>query len=158
MALILPPDTAYDSFVSVADALGYIQALTLDSAAWIAIGVDQQEVYLRIATRRIQDGIDQELYPIDPAALPTCLAEATSLMAVHDLVNGISSGSATASETGAIKKEQVGTIVQEYYDTKSVVNSYTSLVPALARVCLESMGYEFPTSLGGLFQLTLGKS
>ena len=158
MALILPPDVSYDSFVSVIDAQGYIDALTLDGATWSAIGVAQQEVYLRIATRRIQDGIDQELYPIDTTALPVCLAEATSLMAVHDLLNGISSGSATASETGAIKKEQVGTIVQEYYDTKSIVNTYTALVPALSRPCLEDMGYEFPTQLGGLFQLTLSHS
>ena len=158
MALILPPDISYNSFVSVVDAQGYINALTLSGLTWSAIGVDQQEIYLRIATRRIYDGIDQELYPIDPAVMPTCLAEATSLMAVHDLINGISSGSATASETGAIKKEQVGSIVQEYYDTKSVVNTYTSLVPALSRPCLEAMGYIFPTSLGGLFQMTLGKS
>ena len=158
MALILPPDSAYDSFVSLVDAKTHIDALTLDGAAWAAIGADTQEVYLRIATRRIEAGVDQDLYPIDPTDIAECLPEATALMAVHDLVNEISAGSATASETGAVKKEQVGTIVQEYYDTKSVVNSYTSLVPALARPCLESIGYEFPTSLGGLFQLTLGKS
>ena len=158
MALVLPPSSDYTSFVSLVDAQDYINALTLDGAAWLAIGSDQQEVYLRIATRRIQDGIDQDVYPIDATSIPTCTAEATSLMAVHDLVNAISSGSATASETGAIKKEQVGSIVQEYYDTKSVVNDYTSLVPALSRPCLESMGYEFPVSLGGLFQMTIGKS
>ena len=158
MALILPPDSTYDSFVSLSAALVYISALTLDSAAWIALDDPTKETYLRIATRRIQDGIDQELYPIDETNLPVCLAEATSLMAVHDLVNGISSGSGVVTETGAIKKEQVGSIVQEYYDTKSVVNTYTSLVPALARPCIEGMGYEFPTSFGGLFQTTLGKS
>ena len=158
MALILPPDAAYDSFVSLVDAVVYIETLTLDGTTWKGLTDGEQEVYLRIATRRIQDGIDQDLYPIDPTALPVCLAEATSLMAVHDLVNEISSGSATASETGAIKKEQVGSIVQEYYDTKSIVNTYTALVPALSRPCLEAMGYEFPVRLGGLFQLTLGKS
>ena len=158
MALVLPPDLAYDSFVSLVDASTHITALTLYGSTWDAVAEAERETYLRIATRRIEDGIDQDLYPIDPTNLPVCLAEATSLMAVHDLVNEISSGGATATETGAIKKEQVGSIVQEYYDTKSVVNSYTSLIPALARPCLEGMGYEFPTSLGGLFQLTLGKS
>ena len=158
MALVLPPDSAYDSFVSLVDASMYIAALTLDGATWDAVPEATRETYLRIATRRIEDGIDQDVYPIDPNVLPVCLAEATSLMAAHDLVNGISAGSATASETGAIKKEQVGSIVQEYYDTKSVVNTYTALVPTLAQPCLESMGYVFPTHLGGLFQLTLGKS
>ena len=158
MALVLPPDSAYDSFVSLVDASIHIHALTLDGATWDAVAEAEKETYLRIATRRIEDGIDQDVYPIDPTSLPTCLAEATSLMAVHDLVNEISSGGATAAETGAIKKEQVGSIVQEYYDTKSVVNTYTSLVPVLARPCLESMGYIFPVSLGGLFQMTLGKS
>ena len=158
MALVLPPDSGYDSFVSLVDASTYINALTLDGPTWDTVDEATRETYLRIATRRIVDGIDQDAYPIDETNLPICLGEATALMASHDLVNGISAGSATASETGAIKKEQVGSIVQEYYDTKSVVNSYTSLVPTLSRPCLEAMGYVFPTSLGGLFQLTLGKS
>lgn len=158
MALILPPDAAYDSFVSVVDATMYIETFTLDSAVWIALTVADQEIYLRIATRRIQDGVDQDVYPIDPAILPACLAEATSLMAVHDLVNGISAGTATASNTGSIKKEQVGDIVQEYYDTKSTTNTYVNLVPTLARPCLEDMGYVFPLGINGLAQLTLGRS
>ena len=120
MALILPPDLAYDSFVSVVDATGYIEAVTLDGLTWGALTEANQEIYLRIATRRIEDGIDQDTYPIDATDLPACLAEATSLMAVHDLVNNISAQSATASETGAVKKEQVGTIVQEYYDSRYI--------------------------------------
>jgi len=155
MALVLPPDLAYDSFVSVVDATGYINAVTLDGATWAALDDANKEIYLRIATRRIEDGIEEA---IDATDLPECLAEATSLIAVHDLVNGISAGSVTASDVGAIKKEQVGSIVQEYYDTKSATSSYTNLVPALARPCLEDMGYVFPLGINGLVQITLGRS
>lgn len=158
MALVLPPDLAYDSFVSLVDAQTYIDALTLDGETWSAETEASRETYLRIATRRIQDGIDPELYVLDPTAVPACVAEATSLMAVHDLVNSISSSSTVVSATGAVKKEQVGSIVQEYYDTKSSTDGYTSLIPVLAQPCLESIGYVFPSGISGVRQTTLGRS
>jgi len=158
MALVLPPDVAYDSFVSLVDAQTHIDALTLDGTTWSAIDSATRETYLRIATRRIQDGIDPAVYVLDPAAIPECLAEATSLIAVHDLVNGISASSTTVSDTGAIRKEQVGSIVQEYYDTKSSTDGYTALIPTLAMPCLESVGYVFPSGLDGVRQVTLGRS
>lgn len=158
MALVLPPDVDYDSFVSLVDAQTYINALTLNGATWQAVSDAEKEVYLRIATRRIQDGIDPDVYVIDPTDVPECVPEATSLIAVHDLVNGISSQSGTVTLIGATKKEQVGSIVREYYDTKSNMNTYTSLIPALARPCLDSIGYVFPSGLSGVRQTTLGRS
>ena len=155
MAIILPPDVAYDSFVSLVDAQTHIDALTLDGATWSALDSATRETYLRIATRRIEDGIVEDL---DPTNIAVCLAEATSLIAVHDLVNGISASSTVVSDTGAIKKEQVGSIVQEYYDTKSSTDGYTSLIPTLAMPCLESVGYIFPSGLDGVRQTTLGRS
>ena len=160
MALILPPALDYDSFVSLADATVVIEALTLDGPDWASTPVDDQERYLRIATRNIKNGIDLTVNPIDPAAIPACLPEATALMAIHDIKNNISNSVVSTSVTGAIKKEQVGSIVQEYYDVAAGKDTSTSidLIPDLAKPCLASFGYVFKASTGSLTQITLGRS
>ena len=157
MALVLPPDSAYDSFVSLVDATGYISSLTLYGATWTALSDSEKEVYLRIATRLIVDGIDEDVYTLDETDLPVCLAEATSLIAIHDVIHGLTTGSTTAT-IGAIKKEQVGSIVQEYYDTKANTDDYVSAIPAMAIPCLESVSYVFNSGLRGARQTTLGRS
>ncbi len=160
MALVLPPDTSYDSFVSLVDAATAIETYTLDSASWVALSNSNQEIYLRIATRRIEDGIDEDLYTIDVTDIPTCLPEATALIAVHDLINSISGGAAETTGTGAIKKEQVGSIVQEYYDTKSSTDTSSSIntIPSIAYPCLDSVSFVFVSGITGLKQTTLGRS
>ena len=130
MALILPPSLNYDSFVSLADATVVIEALTLDGPDWASTPVDDQERYLRIATRNIKNGIDLTINPIDPAVIPACLPEATALMAIHDIKNNISNSVVSTSVTGAIKKEQVGSIVQEYYDV-AAGNRYINVILTL---------------------------
>ena len=160
MALILPPDTGYDSFVSVADATTTIEMYTLDAATWAALSASDKEIYLRISTRRIEDGIDEDVYTIDPTDIPICLPEATAFLAIHDVVNNISGGASETSATGAIKKEQVGSIVQEYYDTKSSSDSSQSVntIPSVAYPCLESIGFVFVSGITGLKQTTLRRS
>lgn len=151
MALIIYPDPNADSFVTVAQADAYISALTLDSAQWDALSIEDRERYLRIAYRNIIDNTDPTTYP-DP--LPSCVGESQSLMASNDMVNGLSSG-ANQSTTGSIKRNKVGSIEQEFYDTNKV--SSVNIVPPTAQSCLSDLGYSF-TNINGLTQLTLGRS
>ena len=152
MALIIYPDQGADSFVTVSEADAYIALLTLDSVEWDALPTETREVYLRIAYRDIIDHTDSTTYP-DP--IPECVGESQSLMAVHDLVNNLSSG-VEAAVTGAIKKNKVGSIEQEFYDT-TVTSKTTSRVPEGAETCLYELGY-YISDINGLTQLTLGHS
>ena len=154
MALIIYPTADYDSFVTVADATTVIAAYTLHSATWIVLTTAEQEVYLRIAARNIIDHVDQEENPF-PDPMTDCVADAQALMAINDVVYGFSA-SIAAEETGATKKEKVGTLEVEYYDTKK--SSGISMVPTLAVPCLEALGYVFTPNIDGLAQLTLGRS
>ena len=156
MALIIYPTDSYDSFISVADATTVIDTLTLFSTEWGAITDTEKEIYLRIAMRRIVDGIDQDENPL-PDPLPDCAGEAQALMAVQDVVYGISANTTTES-TGSIKKQKVASLEIEYYDTTSQTTKMVSIIPAMARPCLEELGYELPPMVTGLKQTTLGRS
>ena len=153
MALIIYPADGADSFVTVAEADSYIQTLTLNYDQWSILSESDKEIYLRIAYRFIIENTDSDLYP-DP--IPDCVGESQSLMAVHDLVNGLSSGTESA-ETGAIKKNKVGSIEQEFYDVKTQTSSYISRVPDNAQACLIDIGYSY-SNISGLKQTTLGHS
>ncbi len=155
MALTIYPAVGYDSFVTVVDATDYIDRLTMHGPAWSALTESDQEVYLRIACRYIEDGIDTDIYPLpDPA--PACLGESQSLIAVQDVVYGFSTTTTTDS-TGALKKQKVASLEVEYYDTDKVTNS-ASRVPSMAMPCLEDLGFALPSNIGGLSQLVLGRS
>ena len=156
MALIIYDDADYDSFISVADATTIIGNLTLYATQWGAITEAEQEIYLRIACRRIEDGIDQEAYPY-PDPMPACAGEAQALMAVQDLVYGISAGTNT-NATGSIKKQKVASLEIEYYDTATATTTMVSIIPLMARPCLEALGYDVPPYISGLKQTTLGRS
>lgn len=156
MALVIYPSTDYDSFISVVDATTSINTMTVFASQWDDISNAEKEIYLRIACRRIEDGIDQIINPY-PDPMPSCAGEAQALMAVQDLVYGISAGTSTTC-TGSIKKQKVGSLEVEYFDTKSKQTKMISIIPQLARVCLESLGYETATQVAGLSQTLLGRA
>ena len=154
MALVIYPAQDADSFITVADATTAINELTMDSAAWAALGDDDKERLLRIAYRDILNKTADVEYP-DP--LPSCIPEAQALMASHDNVNAISSG-ADVAQLGAIKKQKVGSISKEFYDVKGGVNSPSiSRVPQLVVSCLEEFGYVFSSGITGLKQTNIGR-
>ncbi len=155
MALIIYPATSSDSFVTVPQADLYISLLTMNSPDWTALAIDDKERLLRIAYRDIIDHTDPKTYP---KPLPICVAEAQALMAVNDTVNSISSGVASTTVQGAIKKQKVGSVEQQFYDTKTSGGKRSlSRVPAGARKCLEGIGYVFKTASEGLKQVHLGR-
>ncbi len=153
--LILYPDPAADSFVTLPQAELYISMLTMNSQEWIALTDPDKEILLRIAYRDIVDHTDPTTYP-NP--LPICVSEAQALMASHDNVNSISSGVASTTVQGAIKSQKVGSIAQSFYDTKTTATARSlSRVPASAQSCLANLGYVFKISGSGLKQVHLGK-
>ena len=152
MALVIYPTDDSDSFVTVADANDYISSLTLNSSDWSLLSDDDKERYLRIAYRDIIDHTDPATYA-DP--LPECVGESQALMAVHDLVNNLSSGVVSAP-TGPIRKNKVGSIEQEFFHTNERVGDINR-VPDGAKACLSELGYD-STCIIGLTQLTLGRS
>lgn len=156
MALTIYPATDYDSFVSMADATTAIDTLTLFTTQWAAITELEREIYLRIACRRIEDGIDQTVNPY-PDPMPDCAGEAQALMAVQDLVYGFSA-STTTGTIGSLKKQKVASLEIEYYDSDTNSPKNVSYIPALAIPCLESLGYDVPANIQGLSQTTLGRS
>lgn len=156
MALVIYPTADYDSFVSVADATTVIGNLTLYSEQWTALTSTEQEVYLRIACRFIEDGIDTDTYPY-PDPMVDCIAESQSLIAIQDVVYGFSA-SVSNDESGAIKKQKVSSIEIEYYDIASKTSKFAPRVPEMAMPCLDALGFVAPTNISGLSQLTLGRS
>ena len=154
MALVIYPTADYDSFISVADATVVIEAYTLYKTQWSALTVLEQEVYLRISARNIIDHTDPDEYP-DP--FPTCVGDAQALMSVQDVVYGFSASTST-DETGAIKKQKVGSLEIEYFDASSGTTKTVSRIPTLAVPCLEDLGYLFTPSINGLTQTILGRS
>ena len=155
MSLIIYPDPAADSFVTLAQAELYISMLTLNGGEWKLLTPDHQEQLLRIAYRDIIDHTDQSKYP-NP--LPVCVAEAQALMAVHDHVNALSGGATSTATTGAVKKQKVGPVEREFYDVQgSVSTGKVFRVPPMAKKCLENLGYVFKkASTKGLSQTILG--
>jgi len=157
MALIIYPDPLADSFVTVPQADLYIGLLTMNSAEWALVSVEDKERLLRIAYRDILDHTDPTAYP-NP--IPVCVAEAQSLMAVHDSVNNLSSGVTATTAAGALKKEKVGSIERQFYDTKTSGGTTGKVyrVPKQAYACLLDFGYIFASTSSRFRQDTLGRS
>jgi len=151
MALIIYPSPDADSFISVSDATVVIESYTMSASKWSTLSDTEKEVLLRIAYKDIVDHTDPLTYP---TPFPECVGEAQALMAVHDAVNNLSSGT-TAQVTGAIKKQKAGPVEREFYDTTKVQKS-TSRVPDMAKACLEMIGYHLSAANG--LQTRLGKS
>jgi hypothetical protein len=150
MALIVYPTEDYDSFVSVADATTIIGNLTLYSSEWGALDLSEQEAYLRIASQVITDGLTT--IPADP--VPQCLKNSQALIAIHDVVNGISKPLTIES---VVKKQKAGSVEIEYFEPNST-GTTNNRIPSLAATCLEGLGYEFPISGFGLKRATLVRS
>ncbi len=151
--LILFPLPDYDSYVTVIDADTVITSLTTNGAQWLALAEADKEVYLRIALRTIEDGGVVPPDVTDPSF--ACLPEAQALVAVNDLVNGISSTAGASS--AQIKRQKVGTLEQEFFETDGATTS-TNPIPAMAQPCLDSFGYISPTACGGIARCTLTRS
>lgn len=152
MALIIYPATNADSFISVTDADTVIANYTLQYTAWSALSTSDKEAYLRIAYRFIIDNTDGELYE-DP--IQDCVPQAQALMAAHDMTLGISTGVSPETK-GALRKQKVGDIQQEWYDVDTKLTA-TGRVPPLAATCLEAIGYSY-TASAGVTQTVLGRS
>jgi len=155
MALVIHPDPNADSFITVPDATIVIDNLTLDGNEWSALSPQEQEQYLRIAYRVILAGL-----PTIPTQYPACIGEAQALMAIHDLRHNIS-GTVSAAAVGAIKKQQVGQLVQEYYEPTvggSSLVTKINRIPYFAEGCLKQIGYTIKTKTAGLKQTLLGRS
>ena len=156
MALIIFPAPNSDSFVTLPQAELYISTLTLNGNEWKALTPEVQEQLLRIAYRDIIDHTDPTTYP---QPLPVCVAEANALMAIHDSVNNLSGGATVTATKGALKKQKVGTLEQQFYDVQgAVANKSTSRIPAMAKNCLDGLGYKFKSHTAGLKQAILGRS
>ncbi len=155
MALIIYPNTGYDTFITTVDATVVIQKYTLQSAAWIALSVDDQESYLRIAFRNIVDNTPDFPDGVDP--VDDCVGDAQALIASQDVTYGISA-STTVGDVGAVKKQKVASVEVEYYDPGTGVTETAPTIPEMAWSCLESIGYVRPSGVSGLTQSTLGRS
>ena len=152
--LILFPLSDSDSFISVADADVVIGKYTLQGDEWNALTPVAKENYLRIAFRDIIDHTDPTTYPVP---LDGCVGESQALMAVFDLQYGLSN--TQTATTGALKKQQVGSILREFYDVQGAVQStVTSRVPDMAKSCLATIGYTIASTTTGLKQTVLGRS
>ncbi len=155
--LILYPAMNADSFVTVLEADDYIATLTLHSTEWMALSVADKEIYLRIAYRLINAGIDYTVTPL-PAVLPTCLYQAQALIALHDLTNGISANASGASSSGVIKKQKVASLEVEYFEPKDgLASTTTNPIPTSVRTCLSGLGYTFSASNSGMKQARVGR-
>ena len=151
MALVLYPDSAADSFITVTDADTVVATYTLDSVSWLALTNEKREQLLRIAYRYIIDHTNASIYP-NP--MDACVGEAQALMASHDNVNGISGGTTSTATTGALKKQKVGSIERQFYDVAGKVSTgKVSRVPDMARKCLEGIGF----SVKSMAQTHLGR-
>jgi hypothetical protein len=161
MSLTIYPTTDADSFISLADADIVITNNSIQSATWLALSEAEREVYLRIATTRIfnvvstdtsnEDGyLDSSTY----VASESCLPKATALMAVHDLVYGLSSE--INPNTGLVSKEKVGDIEVNYfhgYIDKQANGRKTNPYPGSIIPCLNYYGANI--QLSKLRQATL---
>ena len=161
MALIIYPTTDYDSFISVVDADTIITNNSVQSVTWLALTEAEKEVYLRIATTRILNAVSTDTTNSDGyldetvyVAVDSCLPKSCALMAVHDLVYGLSSE--INPNTGLVTKEKVGDLEVQYahgFPNKRVSGRVSNPYPSSVRPCLESYG---ATGLsGGITQVTL---
>ena len=156
MALIIYPAVGWDSFVTVVNADLIIAANTVHSAEWMALTEPDKEIYLRIATMTILGGIDLVANPLPTPMLP-CVADATAFVAVHNVVNQLSAGAASAASSGVIKSEKVGSLKVEYFEPQDgSVAKATNWIPASAYKCLDLLGYHRGST--GFKQIYLGRS
>ncbi len=156
MALVIYPAPLADSFITVADATIVIDKYTVNGAEWAILSVNEQEIYLRIAYRRILDGIDLTVDPL-PTVIPTCVGDSQALIAIHDIVNNISA-TAGAGVTGEIKKQKVASLEVEYFQSDSgFVATEINPIPDMARDCLSDLGYVFASTSNKFKQQRLGR-
>ena len=151
MALIIYPDIDFDSLVSVVDATEVIVRNSVHSTDWITLSEPMQEVYLRIATQRILSVVEDTI-PIDGECLPRSCA----LMAIHDLMYGLSSE--VNPNTGLISKQKVGDLEETYFhgNPLSQVNSRnTNPFPSSVIKCLNAYGANVTSGKTGIYQTTL---
>ncbi len=152
MALVIYDATGYDSFCTVAEANTTVASLTLYNTTWTALSDAEKEVYLRIAFRVIVDGFED----ITEIENSDCLKEAQALIAVNDLVTGLSAD--TEATTGAVKKQKAGVVEVQYYEPSSDSSGRTVIVPSMAMPCLIALDWDGNTAEGGFKQTTLGHS
>ncbi len=156
MPMILYPLPNTDSFITVADATITIDSYTVNGADWAALSIPEQEIYLRIAYRRILDGIDLTVNPL-PVVLPACLGDAQALTAVHDVANNISA-TAGAGVTGEIKSQAVASLKVEYFQSDSgFVATEINPIPDMAKGCLADLGYIFVSTSNKFKMQRLGR-
>jgi hypothetical protein len=152
MALVIYDATDYDSFATVAEADTIVATYTLYDTEWSALSTITKEVYLRIAFRVIVDNLVD--LPLAPAS--SCLKQAQALIAVQDLMSGISGSSEVT--TGVVKKRKAGILEVEYFEPSSDKSGRTVIIPRLALPCLIELGWDGNISNGGFNQTTLGRS
>lgn len=150
MALTIYPTEGYDSFISLADAGVVINENSLSSTEWFALTNTVKEVYLRLATTRILQAIDEDLLVGYDATL-SCLPETTAMMAVHDLTYGLSSD--INPNLGTITKEKVGDLEVQYKQRDGAKGRVTSIFPSIVIPCLQTYGAKI--SNGGFYQTAL---
>ena len=152
MALTIYDATGYDSFATIAEADSTVANLTLYSTQWSALDDTTKEIYLRIAFRVIIDGLEEL-----PEAPPSdCLKEAQALIAINDVITGLSINEETT--TGVIKRQKAGVVEVEYFEPNSDSSGRTVIVPSMALQCLLALGWTGNISEGGFKQTTLGRS
>lgn len=137
LTLVIYPATDYNSFVTLAEADAIIES-DVNYPTWAAETDDEvKKRYLITAFRNIVALNGLTL----PATAEDCLKESQSLMAVHDIVNGISTASGTP---GQIESAKVGPVEVKYTDGSPA--SDIGVFPAVVYKCLESYGAYFTGS------------
>ena len=125
MALIIYPDTGYDSFSSIADADAYLASNVPSSqrTLWEALVDADKEIYLRQSTTLIENKITL------PDTLEENLQNACIYLANYsvglDMLN-------SDGETGNIKVDEVvGVVKTEYFGASKDSDSFPSIVDLL---------------------------
>jgi hypothetical protein len=165
MALIIYPELGYDSLISEANATEIIVLNNINSAKWLTLSIEQREVYLRIATNKVLGVVSYDITNLNGyldslsyVASESCLPTTCALMAVHDLLYGISSE--INPNTGLITKEKVGDIEVSYTHgnpTRQIKGRVSSPFPSTVIPCLNSYGAAINTA-SGITQSTLVRS
>jgi hypothetical protein len=163
MALTIYPDDNADSFISLLDATDIITKNSLQAAQWIALDNATKEVYLRIAFTRIMGTISTDpnsdigfLNKDTYESIESCLPKTNAIMAVHDLVYGLSSE--INPNTGLVTKEKVGDIEITYThgantSSKQLFSRETNPFPDSLLQCLRRYGSSI--AFNGLMQARL---
>lgn len=155
MALTIYPSEGYDSFISAEDANTFLEANSMyyDTCVGKHPDIAEQEVMLRIATRRILDVIDISLLPTDTT--PTCIAESCAFMAIHDCWYQISLDQ--NSNKGVITKEKVDGLEINYQHKYNATAKLMNPFPSNVVKCLNSYGANITSGKSSLSRATLIK-